>query len=432
VIRRILLTVSTLVVLALAAPPAGPAGAAPVGSPDAVAGTESATVGRKAEAALRASATAPTPGAGGSVSALAAWRIVTSPNKGAVDNHIHETSCVNNVKCVAVGYNEDPNGFRQSVVQALVNGQWRNQQIPHRGTASNTLWNVSCVVGNRCVAVGYYADVAAGYYRTLIANYSGGFWSLVTSPNKPNTDNYLFGVDCVDATHCTAVGRYYVTATGRFRTLILHLNGTTWQIANSPNRTTATRNNFLADVSCGDTTHCIAVGYSLTDLGVYETMILERINSTWSLRSSRNVAGAGASNLLRDVSCPTATECIAVGGTDPGAPNEQTFIQRLDGGSWAIETSPNRAATDNHLWGVSCPSADSCVAVGQSQNPTQSWTLVVTLAAGVWTQTPSPSRGATFNFQYGVSCPNVDHCVSGGDYINIGSQRYRSLLLTNS
>jgi hypothetical protein len=369
------------------------------------------------------------------VSASAAWRIVTSPNKGPGDNHLHEVSCVNTTKCVGVGYNGPNAGFRQSVVASLVNGAWKNQNIPQRGTSVNTLWNVSCVTGNRCFAVGYYFDVPSAFYRTLIATYSGGFWSLVASPNKPNTDNYLFGVDCVDATHCVAVGRYYHSASGRYRSLVLTLTGTTWQITTSPNRSTATQNNFLADVSCGDATHCIAVGYSITDAGAYETLVLERIDTTWSVRSSRNVAGL--SNLLRDVSCPTPTECVAVGATDTAtstSPNlpEVTLIERLSGGAWTIETSPNRASTDNHLWAVSCANPTSCVAAGESQNTTKSWTLVTTYDAGMWTQTPSPSRGGTFNYLYGLSCPIASTCVASGDYINLGSSRFRSLVLTNS
>lgn len=436
--RRIVLAISLLAALALTAGPAAAVGAAAGPSPAlrGIAATEAAPVPGAVAAPSPLHSSALAPDSGGTVSASAAWRIVTSPNKGAIDNHIQEVSCVNNTKCVGVGYNEDPQSlFRQSVVAALVNGTWKNQQIPQRGTASNTLWNVSCVAGNRCFAVGYFADVAAGYYRTLIARYAGGFWSLVDSPNQPNTDNYLFGVDCTDATHCVAVGRYYVASSGLFRTLVLTLTGTTWAISSSPNRSTATQNNFLADVSCGDATHCMAVGYSLTAAGVYQTLVLEQSGSTWSLRSSRNVAGLN--NLFRDVSCPTPTECVAVGATDTATsvnPNnpEVTLIERFTAGAWTIEPSPNRAGTDNHLWGVSCPSAASCVAVGQSQTTARSWTFVTTYDLGTWTQTPSPSKGGTFSFQYGLSCPNVSHCVSSGDYVNLGTQRFRSLILTNS
>jgi hypothetical protein len=421
-----------LVVVALALgvgtlAPAGARVAPPSPGTAAVAGAESATLGA-GPGALRASAAAP---GDGTVSAAADWRIMTSPNKGPIDNHLHEVSCINATRCVAVGYNEDPvTGIRRSVVQTLINGTWKIGRIPHRGTNSNTLWNVSCVLGNKCIAVGYYADIPAGYYRTLIATYSGGFWTLNSSPNVANTDNYLFGIDCVDATHCVAVGRYLVQSSGRFRTLVLTLDGGTWSVTPSPNRQTTTRNNFLADVSCADAANCVAVGYSLTEGLVYETLAIELANGSWGLRSTRNVEGA--SNILRDVSCPAVGTCVAVGGTDPGTPVEQTLIQRLSGGVWALETSPNRASTDNHLWGVDCKNATNCVAVGQSQNSERSWTLVATLAAGVWTRTDSPSRGGTFNFLYGASCPRTTVCTAAGDYINLGTDKYRTLILTNA
>lgn len=436
VTRRIVLAISLLAALTLTAGPAGAVGAAagPSAAVRGIAATETAPVpgATPAPGPLHSSALAPN--SGGSVTAAAAWRIVTSPNKGAIDNHLQEVSCVNTTKCVAVGYTQNA-GFSQSVVAALVNGTWKNQQIPQLGTASNSLWNVSCVVGNRCFAVGYYFDVPTATYRTLIAQYAGGFWSLVPSPSVANTDSYLFGIDCVDATHCVAVGRYYNTTSQHFRSLILTLTGTSWAITTSPNRSAATSHNFLADVSCGDATHCMAVGYSTTDAGVFSTVVLERNGATWSLRSSRNVEGF--SNLFRDVSCPTPTECVAVGATDTATvanPNdpEVTLIERFTAGAWTIEPSPNRAGSDNHLWGVSCPSAASCVAVGQSQTTARSWTLVLTYALGAWTQTPSPSKGGTFNFQYGLSCPNVSHCVSSGEYVNLGTSHTRSLILTNS
>lgn len=412
-----------------------PAGArvaeAPVTDPGRIAATEAAPGAGGLPAPpdpvpeLRASAA---PAAEGTVQAAADWRLVASPNRGAIDNHIHEVSCVNTLKCVAVGYNEDANGMRRSVVQTMIDGTWKLGVIPQRGNNINTLWNVSCVTGNRCFAVGYYGDANLGAYRTLIARYSGGYWSLVNSPNVGSKNNYLFGVDCVDATHCVAVGRYQV-ASLRYRTLVLALNGSTWSVQSSPNRQAAIRNNFLADVSCATVDSCVAVGYSLTDSLVYETLGIELTGGAWTLRSTRNVAAS--SNILRDVSCPAPGSCVAVGGSDPGTA-EQTLVQRLSAGAWAIEASPNRADTDNHLWGVSCATETNCVAVGQSQNTERSWTLVETLDAGVWTQTPSPSRGGTFNYLYGVSCPNATTCTAAGDYINVTTQIYRSLIATNA
>jgi hypothetical protein len=338
-------------------------------------------------------------------------------------------SCITTSRCIAVGYTQDGNN-RSSIAEALINGVWKLQRVPPRGALVNTLWSVSCVLGNKCWAVGYYFDSGSARYQTLIALYSGGFWNLVASPNQGAFDNFLFGVDCKDATHCVAVGRYQTSASGRFRTLVLALNGSsTWTIMPSPNRATTTNNNFLADVSCGDATHCVAVGYSVADTGVFSTLALERVDNTWSLRSTRNVPGA--SNDFRDVSCVTPTDCVAVGASDTTGV-ESTLIERLGSGTWAIQPSPDRAGTDNHLWDVSCATLTDCVAVGQSQNTMRSWTFVTTYASGVWTQTPSPSRGGTFNFMYGLSCPSATRCVAGGDYVNLTSGRYRTSVMASS
>ncbi len=84
----------------------------------------------------------------------------------------------------------------------------------------------------------------------------------MASPNRPNLDNYLFGVDCADATHCVAVGRSFDVPPRRPATW--SSRWTAGRRGRSPRRPTApTRSNLLADVSCADATHCMAVGYSV-------------------------------------------------------------------------------------------------------------------------------------------------------------------------
>ncbi len=62
---------------------------------------------------------------------------------------------LSNVRCVAVGYTQNPTTqFRRSLVATREHGVWKLGSIPTRGTASNSLWNVSCPRSNRCVAVG--------------------------------------------------------------------------------------------------------------------------------------------------------------------------------------------------------------------------------------------------------------------------------------
>jgi hypothetical protein len=367
---------------------------------------------------------------------VAPWRIVASPNLGTIDNHLQEVSCVSSVRCMAVGFNEHPTTFlRRSVAATLSGGAWKLLPVPTRGTDINNLWNVSCVSATRCVAVGSYYNIPSGYYKTLIATFNGSVWTLAATPNRPNVHNYLFGVDCADATHCVAVGRTFDPdpLPGKSQSLVLTLNGgTTWSMPTVPQRADA--DNLLADVSCGDVTNCKAVGYTIdATANPVRTLILSLSTGTWTIDTS--VDRPSASNLLRDISCPTATTCVAVGASDPD-PNafaEQSLIETFSGGTWAFATSPDRAGFDNHLWAVSCSNETNCVAAGQSQNDDLARPLIQTLAAGTWGLTsPSPYRAGTFNYLYGLSCPTYRNCKAVGDYRNPVSGRFRTSVLTNS
>jgi hypothetical protein len=333
---------------------------------------------------------------------------------------------------VAVGFSQDPATlFRRNIAATLSDGVWKLSTVPQRGTASNNLWNVSCVSTTRCVAVGFYANLDAGFYKTLIASYNGSTWKLEASPNRPDQDNYLFGVDCTDATHCVAVGRSFNQTTSK--SLVLTLDGgTTWKMPSVPARASA--DNLLADVSCATTTSGKAVGYTVADAdNATKTLVLSRSGSTWSIDPSAD--RPVGSNLLRDISCPSATSCVAVGATDPSADpqDEQSLVETYSAGAWTIATSPDRAGADNHLWAVSCSNETNCVAAGQSQTDTLARPLIQTLSGGTWTLTsPAPYRAGTFNYIYGLSCPTYRNCQAVGDYLNAATNRFRTNILTNS
>lgn len=363
------------------------------------------------------------------------WRIVPSPNLGTIDNHLQEVSCVNNLRCVAVGFNQNPTTLlRRSVAATLSGGVWKLLSVPARGNDVNNLWNVSCVSTTRCVAVGYYFNIPMGYYKTLIATFNGSTWALAATPNRPNVHNYLFGIDCADATHCVAVGRTFDTVAQESRSLVLTLTGTRWAMTPVPERPDA--DNLLADVSCADVANCKAVGYTLDDAdNTVRTLVLSLGSGTWTIDVSAD--RAGASNLLRDISCPTVTTCVAVGASDPdptpGSLVEESLVQTFSLGTWTLDTSPGRAGFDNHLWAVSCSNATNCVAAGQSQNDDLARPLILTLAGGVWGLTsPSPYRSGTFNYLYGLSCPTFRNCKAVGDYVNPVSNRFRTTVMTNS
>src|SRR5437762_3193770 len=77
---------------------------------------------------------------------------------------------------------------------------------------------------------------------TLILHWDGSQWSVFNLAYSP-TNAVLYAATAVSANDVWAVGSYYDSATGKFRTLTEHWNGTQWNIITSrdPN---SVRNNL--------------------------------------------------------------------------------------------------------------------------------------------------------------------------------------------
>src|SRR5207249_11851701 len=98
-------------------------------------------------------------------------------------------------------------------------------------------------------------------HQPLIAHWDGTSWAVVSSPNTSVMhDTVLRAVTCVSASDCWAVGDYYNgTVSTPFQTLIEHWDGTSWAIVTSPD-TSATTDNVLYGVTCVSASDCWAVG----------------------------------------------------------------------------------------------------------------------------------------------------------------------------
>ena len=239
-------------------------------------------------------------------------------------------------------------------------GDWSIVSSPNTSaTQNNDLFGVACVSASDCWAVGDYSNDNS-IPRTLIEHWDGTSWAIVSSPNTGTTDrNFLTGVTCASASECWAVGYYY---NGNIQTLIVRWDGTSWAIVSSPN---PAPNSYLNDVTCVSASDCWAVGPYYNG-SAYQTLIERWDGTSWAIVSSPN---PGENNYLKGVTCVSASECWAVGFYYTGILPVQTLIERWDGTSWAIVASPNTSATQsNELFPVTCVSASECWAVGNYYN----------------------------------------------------------------
>jgi len=310
---------------------------------------------------------------------------------------------------MAVGYYES-GSYGQNLSEQWNGSAWSIVTIPSTGVSeTNNLTSVSCTSASACMAVGSLLGVT--YNQTLIEQWNGATWSIVTSPNTSATHgNDLNGVSCISASNCTAVGTYD-NGTAE-QTLIEQWNGATWSIVTSPN-TSATLSNILEGVSCISASNCTAVG--IANSGTFDQTLVEQWNGIgWSIVTSANTSSS-ENNDLRAVSCTSASACTAV-GTYYNGTSSLTLAEQWNGSTWSVSTSPNvTGAQNDFLVGLSCSSGSDCIAVGNSDTlPYQ--VLMEQWDGTTWSIVSTPAVGAVDNELLGVSCTSATACAAVGDY----------------
>jgi hypothetical protein len=286
------------------------------------------------------------------------WSAVSSPDNGK-DDVLFGVSCVLKASCTAVGTR-----FPRTLVESWNGTRWSVVPSPNPGpaAASDELLGVSCVSAAFCAAVGSGGGNGPHPDTTLIETWNGTHWSALPSPDPAADGDVLNGVSCVSASSCTAVGFGFVSAGGgdvRAKTLIESWNGKSWTVASSPD---PSGNDTLYGVSCMSASSCTAVGS-----GGAKTLIESWNGKSWTVVPSPNSGPAGGADELLGVSCVSAASCTAAGSyTDKnGEPPAMTLIESWNGTRWTVVPSPNPKKNDG-LYGVSCVSAAACTAAGDA------------------------------------------------------------------
>ena len=342
--------------------------------------------------------------------APATWFITPTPSG---PHALYGVSCVSSTRCVAVGSTTKGAGIQRTLVESWNGTKWSVASSPNQGSGVNALYGVSCIGPTKCVAVGsYYANPTAE--ETLVESWNGHAWSITPSPNQGSGGNLLVGVSCTSSTDCVAAGEYG-NASNVQQTLVESWNGNAWSIIPSPNEGSGADD--LDGVSCMGPTSCVAVGaYSSNPIPTLN--LVESWNGTaWSIIPSPDPAGDV--NTLFGVSCTSATSCVAVGFSKPSVPVlsesvSQNLVESWNGTAWSITPSPDQGSGTNNLNGLSCTSSTNCVAVGLYDTPGgmmpknlfESWNGVA------WSITPSPDQGMGNGELYGVSCTSSTNCVA--------------------
>jgi hypothetical protein len=183
--------------------------------------------------------------------------------------------------------------------------------------------------------------------------------------------------------------------------------------------------------SCPTATVCVAVGVAVgadgNDEGIIETLTSGKPTVAFAPLPS-NAATTNRLFELRDVACPSADSCVAVGDYRDNNHDDQPLIETLTAGVWTATEAPLPADSSQvagngglGLRGIACTGVGACVAVGTYSTATVAGLpLIATLAAGSWTAAAGPLPADTSYPSGGgleqVSCPAAGSCVAIGEY----------------
>jgi hypothetical protein len=360
----------------------------------------------------------------GAPAAAASWslqRMARAP--GAASTDPLAVSCPAAGSCIAVGTSlvrVNPQLLdNEPLAEEWHGGRWTVSSVPLPSGATPTstqLFGVSCISAERCFAVGTYAGGPLGIPMPLIERWNGHDWHVQNAPHPDGTqDSQLNGVSCMAADSCLAVGYDDPLSPGSFRRqLVERWNGHAWSIQQAPSFDT---NAALQSISC-HRSGCVAVG----EQGAPDAPFAERYQSgSWSVLATALAADTSFSMQLDSVSCSTMSSCTAVGGTRSMIFNDRFshVVEGWDGARWSLESVPVPSAERfaNQLASVSCAGSVACVAVGWSGRLSHS--LILRRDGAGWVLQPAPApasdprHGAILA---GVSCSAANACTAVGSY----------------
>ncbi len=150
---------------------------------------------------------------------------------------------------------------------------------------------------------------------------------------------------------------------------------------------------YFYGLSCPTATDCVALG---AYAGGHDVILTSMDGgSSWH----QNAAPA---QTLTAISCPTTSECVAAGDT-------AIEVSQNGGSTWTSEAEPDYV----DLQAISCANASDCVAVGNGGIGTDDGILATTDSGAQWFAEPLPAPA--LNGVSGVSCSSRVDCVAVGE-----------------
>ncbi|HEY6792315.1 MAG TPA: hypothetical protein VI365_33890 [Trebonia sp.] len=326
-------------------------------------------------------------------------------------------SCSSAENCLAVD-TLSATGIAAPAADAWNGKAWKPIAVSLPAGTNGGLYAVSCKAGS-CLAIGSYTPNSGGSSSEFAVAWNGRTLKTIPAPPASGAEDTIDGLSCVSARDCIAMTSSMVSESSVIDTW----NGSEWktQPAADPDDVAT----GISTLSCVSATYCVAGGTAQSGSGSKKPLL-----ASWNGKTitPMKVPAPAATDIPTDydppvinaVSCVSTTSCAAVGTylTDSSATTGFGFTEVLSGNAWKESTITwPQAASLSMLFGVSCTSAKSCLAVGAAgSSSTGLRTAAVSYNGKTWvrqTGLPRPGNGDSDYFG-DVSCPTAKDCMTAG------------------
>jgi hypothetical protein len=147
-----------------------------------------------------------------------------------------------------------------------------------------------------------------------------------------------------------------------------------------------------------------------------QLVMLTWSRNKWAVVKVPLPSGAAANPLaeIKAISCPTVSQCVAVGSYEDSAGTQQGFLLTWRGTNWTARKAPLPVNAGTNPWvslnAVSCPASSLCTVGGGYENAASTpLGLLLTWSRQRWTASEAPT--IAYNLS-AVSCPSVSRCFA--------------------
>jgi hypothetical protein len=322
---------------------------------------------------------------------------------------------------------------RAQYFSALVPSDASTEWRPMRKTAA-----IMCRIVPACIIVCLAAVSGCTRTVTVVATASPSLGTTATSSSQSPLAALHWTAEPVvvsgsgdadvdmDAAACPSAGACIVAGQDDNGGLVGTITGNAWEP-----ETAVSSDDFdnieLHAASCPLPGQCVAAGdYQDTQSDLEVGMAVTAASQgSWKVDKLPAPDGAGLASyiVIYGLDCPAAGYCVAVGNYGSGTERQTAMVEILSNGAWTaaeVPLPPDAVGADGVdqgiLFSVSCLEPGSCVAVGRYHRADGLYRgLIDTLKNGTWSAAESPALSGGDQVELrGVDCPGIGSCIAVG------------------